>query len=66
MINDMPQEPDGSKATGGKLADDEVKKYLADQEQLQTHRHDLINEVLRQNLIWSCPNALSTCPRTFI
>lgn len=34
MINDMPG--------------DDVEKFLAEQKQLETHRHELIKEVLRQ------------------
>jgi hypothetical protein len=30
------------------MADDPVDKFLAEQKALETHRHDLIKEVLRQ------------------
>jgi len=30
------------------MPDDPVDKFLAEQKQLETHRHDLIKEVLRQ------------------
>ena len=43
----MPQEPTGAKRPV-EPAQDDVEKFLAEQKQLEAHRHDLIKEVLRQ------------------
>ena len=43
----MPQEPTGAKRPVEPALDD-VEKFLAEQKQLEAHRHDLIKEVLRQ------------------
>jgi hypothetical protein len=43
----MPQEPTGAKRPV-EPAQDDVEKFLAEQKQLEAHRHELIKEVLRQ------------------
>jgi len=43
----MPQEPTGAKRPA-EPAQDDVEKFLAEQKQLEAHRHDLIKDLLRQ------------------
>ena len=43
----MPQEPTAAKPSA-QPAPDDVEKFLAEQKQLETHRHELIKELLRQ------------------
>ena len=43
----MPQEPTAAKPSA-QPAQDDVEKFLAEQKQLETHRHELIKELLRQ------------------
>ena len=43
----MPQEPTGAKRPV-EPAQDDVEKFLAEQKQLEAHRHDLIKYLLRQ------------------
>ncbi|MEO8595481.1 MAG: hypothetical protein ABI759_19330 [Candidatus Solibacter sp.] len=43
----MPQEPTGAKRPV-EPAQDDVEKFLAEQKQLEAHRHDLIKDLLRQ------------------
>jgi hypothetical protein len=47
MINDMPQETTGAKRPA-EQAEDQVEKFLAEEKQLESHRHDLIKDLLRQ------------------
>jgi hypothetical protein len=47
----MPQEPTKTTAkAGGPLepAEDDVEKFLVEQKTLETHRHELIKELLKQ------------------
>jgi len=43
----MPQEPTGAKRPV-EPAQDDVEMFLAEQKQLEAHRHDLIKDLLRQ------------------